>query len=161
MANPKRGIKLDVCDRDLFEWGIHLDTKGYAISGCRKYSSRRLHRVVAERMGLDLTKQIDHKNGEKLDCRRRNLRAATPGQNRANSKINVNSQSGLKGVKFRKPKALKKGRKRRSDYKPRWSAQITIDGKKVWLGDFSSPEAAHVKYCEAAKEAKGQFARVG
>jgi hypothetical protein len=40
-----------------------------------------------------------------------------------------------------------------------WKSRIVVDGKEIWLGYFSTPEAAHAAYCEAAKQYHGEFAR--
>jgi len=105
-----------------------------------------MHRLVAERMGLNIAGlQVDHINGVKADNRRENLRVATNGQNRANSKLNSNNTSGLKGV------SRKNGR---------WVAVINVGGKKHHLGYFDKKEQAHEAYKKAAIEAFGEFARV-
>lgn len=88
---------------------------------------------------------VDHINREKADNRFVNLRLATHGQNRANSK-NTNKH-GLKGVAH-KP-SLKS--------KP-WVAEITIKGKSKHLGCFSTPEEANACYAHAARQAFGEFA---
>jgi hypothetical protein len=128
----------------------------------REYGDRKSHilsRAIANRMGLNIEgMQIDHINRDVNDNRRENLRCATNSQNRANS-VNGN-KTGFKGVKFRKPRNIG-NRKRHSDYKPRWSAQITIDGKKHWLGDFDTPEEAHNEYMLFAQMFHKEFANNG
>jgi hypothetical protein len=114
---------------------------------------RRLHRVVAERMGLDMTMQIDHINRDKFDNTRSNLRAASNGQNRANSKLNSNSTTGLKGVYVKKRKRLNG-----LCYSVRYGSQIKVERVNVHLGYFTSKEAAHEAYAKAAKHYYGEFA---
>lgn len=76
-----------------------------------------MHRVIAERMGLDITrKQVDHRDRDKYNNQRSNLRVATNGLNRANSDLNSNNKSGFKGVHLQKKRPLTPGRKRRSDF---------------------------------------------
>lgn len=65
------------------------------------YKKQKLHRVIAERAGLDCSQQIDHIEGNGFDLRRSKLRPATNGQNRANSKLNSDNQSGYKGVHWK------------------------------------------------------------
>lgn len=112
--------------------------------------TQRLHRVIYERMsGLKLTRTnlIDHIDNNSLNNRRENLRLATSSQNVANSKINKNNTTGLKGVSpVPNRKAL-------------WIARIRVRGESIYLGSFSSPEAAHKAYKEAAVRYFGQFAR--
>jgi hypothetical protein len=91
--------------------------------------------------------QIDHINGDKADNRFENLREATNGQNRANTK-NCNKH-GLKGVR------------RLAWMKPDgkcWQAQITHNKKVTYLGCYYTKEDAHSAYCDAAKRLHGEFA---
>lgn len=87
---------------------------------------------------------IDHANGDPSDNRWVNLREATLAQNRFNSKININSKTGLKGV---------------SKIGNKWRAHIGIEGKVKSLGFSDSPEAAHEAYASKAQEMAGQFFR--
>lgn len=90
--------------------------------------------------------QIDHVNGHNFDDRRHNLRPASNGQNRANSRLNKNNKSGFKGVSWN---TSVKG----------WVTQIRAEGKAVYLGTFETPELAHNAYVEAARKHYGEFAR--
>ena len=51
-------------------------------------------------MGLDMTNLIDHKDMNRLNNQRLNLRPATHSQNKANRNAQVNSKSGIKGVSY-------------------------------------------------------------
>ncbi len=86
--------------------------------------------------------QIDHINGLRHDNRIENLRLATNGQNQANKA--VRNRTGFKGVK-----------RQRSG---RWEARIRLNGKRICLGTFDSPEQAHAAYLGAARVAHGEFA---
>jgi hypothetical protein len=88
--------------------------------------------------------QIDHINRIKNDNRFENLREASNGQNRANTKSS--SKHGLKGVSYKK--WLKE--------KP-WEARITFEKKVRSLGCFSTKEEAHEAYCKEAKRLHGDF----
>ncbi len=105
---------------------------------------QRMHRVIAARAGLDCLNEIDHITGDPLDNRRENLRAATRGQNIANSK---RSKSGLKGTTLR-PNG-------------RWQSQICVNKRGINLGTFDTEEEAHDAYCGAAKHYFGKFANSG
>jgi len=91
---------------------------------------------------------IDHINGLKTDNRIANLREATHGQNKANSKT-IN-KTGLKGVR-RLPWV--------KDQDRCWQAQITHNKKVIYLGCYNTKEEAHKAYCTAAKELHGDFFR--
>ena len=88
--------------------------------------------------------QVDHINQNKTDNRIENLREATNGQNRANTRSS--SKHGLKGVSF---KPWLKDRP--------WEARITSDKKVMSLGCYATKEEAHQAYCEAAKRLHGEF----
>jgi hypothetical protein len=94
------------------------------------------------------SKMIDHINGNRADNRFENLREATNGQNRANSK--TNSKHGVKGVRLT-PWVKEGGR--------RWEARITVDRKTKHLGCFFTKEEAHKAYQDAAQKFHGAFAK--
>jgi len=88
---------------------------------------------------------IDHRDGNSTNNRRTNLRLASPSQNTANRRPG-NNRSGYKGVDFH----------RRLE---RWRAVICNKGRRIYLGSFTTPEAAHAAYAAAARELFGEFAR--
>lgn len=102
-----------------------------------------LHRFL---MGAEKGVQVDHRNGNGLDCQRQNLRIATPQQNQQNKPKTVRNTSGFKGVTRHKSTG-------------KWQAQLTVDGRFAYLGLFTSREAAFAAYCAAARDAHGEFAR--
>lgn len=78
-----------------------------------------------------------------------NLRKATRGQNKANTKLSRANTSGYKGVYWHK-----------KDQK--WRAQLKVGGKHVPVaGAFDDPVLAHNAYLSAATAAFGEFARGG
>jgi hypothetical protein len=79
---------------------------------------------------------IDHINGDPLDNRIVNLRNVSREMNQQNKRrpSRVNS-TGFLGVSPSKPDGF--------------HAKIEVAGKKVWIGRFKSPEAAHQAYLEA------------
>lgn len=161
-----RGVSSTVSDEDWdylsqFKWCQHK--KGYFCVSSRVEGAKgqRMHRMVACRMGIDTSSQIDHIDGDKTNNQRSNLRSADNGQNRANSKRNINNKSGFKGVHLRKPKVSSGRRKTRCDKSdiPRWVSQINVNGEKIHLGYFASREEAAAKYAEAAAHYFGEFAK--
>lgn len=91
------------------------------------------------------TEHVDHRDTDRSNNRWDNLRSATHAQNMHNQG-GRRSSSGLKGVHWDK-----RDRK--------WRAQIMRDGKKHFLGNFTSAEAAHEAYKVAAGRLHGEFAR--
>jgi HNH endonuclease len=90
--------------------------------------------------------EIDHIDGNPLNSRWENLRAADHGQNARNQKLRADNKSGFKGVRANCQK---------------WVARIRVNGKTVVIGSFVTPEAAHAAYAAKASELFGEFARNG
>jgi HNH endonuclease/AP2 domain len=88
---------------------------------------------------------IDHRDGDGTNNRWTNLRRATPSQNTANRRPQNNS-SGYKGVDLHRRLG-------------RWRAVICKKGRRIYLGSFATPEAAHAAYAAAARKLFGEFAR--
>lgn len=87
--------------------------------------------------------EVDHRNGDRVDNRRANLRAATHLQNCQNAR--PKGQSRFKGV---------------SRYRERWHARIKVPGRRIDLGSFHDEESAARAYDVAAREHFGEFARL-
>jgi hypothetical protein len=104
-----------------------------------------MHRLI---LGLDDPAiSADHKNGNGLDNRRKNLRVATHPQNMANRHRHRLSKSGFIGVHKVGPSL--------------WVATVgrPIDGRNP-IGWFRDPiEAAHARD-QAARERYGTFAKL-
>ena len=81
---------------------------------------------------------IDHINGDRAANRISNLRLATRSENLQNqSKAQKHNKTGLLGVSHRRGK---------------FRAQIRVDGKKMHIGTFPTPEEAHTAYLEAKRQ---------
>jgi hypothetical protein len=140
---------VDEADRDLgkFNWSAHETQGGYYAA--RRIGGNRifLHRVVAQRAGHDICDlEVDHKNGDRLDCRRSNLRPATHAQNGKNQRLSRNNTSGFKGVRWHRHSGL-------------WHASIVVDGKTISLGYWVAKEDAAAAYAKASVEFHGEFGR--
>jgi len=117
------------------------------VDGKRKYVL--LHRLIMARVvGRELSRHelTDHINMDTFNNSRSNLRLATHQQNQYNVPKRKDNTSGYKGVTY--VKRLNK-----------WGASIKANGKAVNLGYFETPEEAHAKYCEKAKELHGEYFR--
>lgn len=144
------------CDADLqlIKWSAITGNSGkvYATHSVRingKRTFETLHQVILSRiLGRELKagEEVDHIDGDGLNCCRSNLRLATRLQNARNMRKSRANTSGYKGVTLEKESG-------------KWRAQITSMGKKYNLGRFLTPEEAHEAYCKAAKEYFGEFAR--
>lgn len=102
-----------------------------------------LHRFL---MNAPRGVEVDHKNGDGLDCRRSNMRLATHQQNMANQRLSVRNKSGYKGVCWF-PRDSK------------WVAQTSHLGKHLCLGYFSDAADAARAYDRKVRELHGPFAR--
>ena len=141
-------VQIDKIDVDLNKYGWHVNTRGYVVCNTRQdgMHNKKMHAVIAKRMGLKKGFEADHENGIKTDNRRKNLRFATHSQNLANSKRYSTNTSGYKGV---------------SRHGNKWQAEICVRGKKLYLGYFKDPEEAHEAYIKAAQKYFGEFANSG
>lgn len=101
-----------------------------------------LHRHL---LGAPRRHDVDHRDGDGLNCRRFNMRLCSPTQNNQNSSVQRNNKLGVKGV-FHNGSS--------------YVATIRAHGVTHHLGCFKTAGAASDAYAEAAKAAFGEFARV-
>jgi hypothetical protein len=128
-------------------WGALVKpTTVYAVRSETKTKGRRrkiyMHRII---MNAPKDMQVDHIDGQGINNTRANLRLATNAQNGHNSRVKRNSKSGLKGAWLDKQSG-------------KFRSSILINGQRIRLGSFGTPEEAHAAYCAAAKETQGAFA---
>jgi hypothetical protein len=143
--NIKFLINPDDYEKFVKDYSFTLNTFGYVVYSSTKdglHGKYLARMIMGEPEGLD----VDHISLNKLDNRRENLRVATRKQNMDNKNKQSNNTSGFKGVSFHK-----------RDQK--FVAQISIDGKRKFLGYFATAEAAHECYKQAAIQHNGEFAR--
>ncbi len=119
-----------------WRWSPH---QGYA----RRNATIKMHKVVAERMGL--IGRIDHKDQNPRNNQRENLRLATRKENARNKGKLSNNRSGFKGVSW-------------NASRQQWYVFIKLETRQLWLGAFSTAEEGARAYDAAAKRFHGEFA---
>lgn len=117
-----------------------------AICGGRR-QNLKMHRLL-----MPGALQVDHKNGDGLDCQRSNLRVASDSQNRGNERKRHSYNGRRTSSRF---KGVYWGKRER-----KWVAQIGVNGRHRGLGSFADETAAARAYDAAALEAWGEFACV-
>lgn len=126
-----------------YKW--RLDS-GYAKTG--QFATNNRYTMSEIIMGdAPLGYMWDHRDGNKLNNQKSNLRLATKAENSRNLPLRKDSKSGVKGVY-------------KCNITNKWRAHITKDYKKYNLGRFQTLHAAKVAYNTKAKELFGEFARL-
>jgi hypothetical protein len=140
---PGRILVLDTQDYDRFkDRTIHFDSDGYAyyIDAGAPAFKRALHREI---LGNPANLFVDHRDGNRLNLTRENLRVATVGQNNKNR--SGWSKHGVKGTE---------------QHKSRWKARIISDGIRYNIGRFKTKFEAAVAHDLWAEVLNGEFARL-
>lgn len=116
---------VDQSDAALSAYAWQLSEQGYARRPLWEHGRKRWVRLHREVLGLERGNPLlgDHINGDRLDCRRSNLRVVTAGQNAQNRASYANTSSRFRGVS------------RRGD---RFDASIKLGGRSKHLGRFRS-----------------------
>ena len=130
-----------------WKWQYH---DGCAIRSIQRDGQRThllMHRVIAKRIRnwLDLRHYVDHRDYNRLNNQRSNLRVSRTSQNMLSRLRKCFKSSGYRGVYA---------------YKNKWRARIEVDGNEIHLGDFEVKEDAARAYNEAALKHLGEFACV-
>lgn len=106
-----------------------------------------MHRDILKLVGSETA---DHKDLDKLNNQRDNLRRCSKADNNRNRNRLRNNTSGYTGVYLKKEKWREK----------KWVAEIHVDNKKISLGHFATKEDAAKAYNLAAKKNHGDFAQL-
>lgn len=132
----------------LSQWKWYYHKSGYAVRtdySTGQQRSVKMHRLVNDTpIGYD----TDHKNRNKLDNRKSNLRTATRSQNSSNYGVQAHNTSGHKGVRWHK-------------VSNRWQSRISYQGVTITLGLYREYEDACNVYDNADIQLRGQFASLG
>ncbi len=127
MRNVHLPLRVDVADLPLIagEGRWFCSDAGYAT---RKRDGRRefAHTLIMQ-PGKGL--EVDHESGDRLDCRRSNMRIVTHGQNMQNRGVRVDSQTQVRGVQFEADKGL-------------YRAKAMYEGQMYFAGRHKTLEAA-------------------
>ena len=102
----------------------------------------RLHRFI---LNINDERIIDHKNRDKTDNRKMNLRIATKQQNNINRGAPRNNTTGVKGI-------------RKSANGKKYVAQIGKDGRAIHIGTYDTIEEARQARNKKEIELFGEFA---
>lgn len=138
------GVKFLIDREDLArvsEYCWCVANNGYIVSriGDKQIS---LHRFI---LNVHDEKVVDHKDRDKTNNRKTNLRIVTPQQNNMNRGIHRNNTIGLKGVY-------------KSKNGERYIAQICKDGQRIHIGTYDTLEKARQARIEKEIELFGEFA---
>jgi hypothetical protein len=146
--STKKGELIFVDDDDYviisqYTWGVM--TNGYVATSKRKPDKGKilLHRLITD---APAGKFVDHKNGNKCDNRKSNLRLCSNQQNQHNQTVR-RGKSIFKGVSYH---ATRK----------RWYGSICHNNKSIHLGSFDNELDAAKAYNNKAKELFGEFANL-
>jgi hypothetical protein len=139
----------------LMQWAWHAHSRSR--KGCRQFYAMRketnfsgrgpkqtniwMHRLILDCKDGEFA---DHKNGDSLDNRRKNLRKCSTGQNARNAGPCSTNTSGFKGV--------------HRTWNGKWAAVIRKSPDRIRIGTFPTPEQAARAYDAAAKRLHGEFA---
>ena len=127
-----------------FHWGYD---RGYAARWF--YKDGHHHKVYMHRQIKGLTagdkREVDHKDSDGLNNRDSNLRFSSRVTNSHNTGKHVDNTSGYKGVE---------------KHRKKWSARIMVNGKKLYLGTFDTPELAARARDTATKKHHPKFGRL-
>lgn len=106
------------------------------------YRKELLHRFILQ---PNPKVQVDHKDGNGLNCQQYNLRMATNTQNSQNKRKTSRNTSGYKGV---------------SRFRGRWRAKICVNYLDIHLGVWDTALAAAQAYDRASRIYHGQFGQL-
>lgn len=134
----------DYIELSKYKW--YVGARGYAIRHPKMMKGVRrghiaMHRVI---MNAPEGMEVDHKDGDRLNNQKSNLRICTRKQNLHNQKTPKNNKSGYRGIYYRKVEGV-------------WEAALKCDGKR-YSRQCKTKEKAIEAWNELAKKYYGEFA---
>jgi hypothetical protein len=137
-----------VVDATDYEWlsqyNWYATKNGTKIYACRSITvDGKRKPVYMHRMIFPDAPEVDHEDQDGLNNRRGNLRRSTHSQNNTNKGLRPDNKSGYKGVS-----------KNHNNY----MANITVNGKFIYLGTRPTAREAALLYDVAAREHHGAYA---
>ncbi|NDZ93286.1 hypothetical protein G3I13_01740 [Streptomyces sp. SID6673] len=141
---------IDAVDSDVLDDLWYLGRGGYAVRMDERVLGKQqwLHKLILSRvLGRTLISSefVDHRNRNRLDNRRENLRIATRAQNNANRKSSHRSTSQYLGVYWH-------------TRQKRWAATLRTSSTQIHIGYFDNEAEAAWMYDQWAVEIHGEFA---
>ena len=153
-GHPDASMLVDKCDWDFIQslgyglvYACQLSGGIYAM--CCEYLGKKGGRSIqnhhkVHRLLLPESACVDHINHNGLDNRSCNIRSCSNSENKRNSRIRSDSSTGSKGVSVVKDGGFR--------------ARISFEGKRHFIGCFTSIEEASAAYNAKAIELHGKFA---
>ena len=122
-------------------------------SANQKKGHIHMHRFI---LNAPSNLEVDHKDHNQLNNQKNNIRLCNSSQNKANRRKRADATfTGYKGVEY--IFSYYNG-KRKTREKP-WLARAQLNGKKYYLGYFTTAEEAARAYDAKARELFGEFAK--
>lgn len=115
------------------------------IYACRNRYREPQDKLARKLLGLGEDQRTDHRSGNTLNNRRKNLRPASPIQNASNGCRK--KTTGFKGVNFHKSVG-------------KWQVKIGVGYRQIYLGVYDDPVEAARVYDTAALVYHGEFAKL-
>lgn len=140
-----------------YKWSYH---HGYAVTNGKRVNGKRETTIPMHRMILGLTDPKvygDHRDHNRLNNQRYNIRKATNSQNNMNKTGRGSSM--FLGVSYHRQKVKLKSGEVKTVGKG-YRSTIKANGKWTYLGIFQNEEEAARVYDEAAKKYHGEFANL-
>lgn len=122
----------------LSKYNWYEDDDGYLVN-----NDIKAHQLIIGKAPKDMV--IDHKDRDKTNCRKENLRFVTHAVNSRNRGMQLNNTTGFKGVSEDKRCG-------------KYNARIQVDGKNKHIGTFSDKESAARAYDKRALKEFGSEA---
>jgi len=149
-TNTQFSFTFNYDDLDIVQTASWNSNNGYPFR-CLRFNGKRrgeyFHKILSTRLGFSPNLLVDHKDQNRTNNTRLNLREATARDNRLNSDKSHGKYSLYKGVSYHK-RCMK------------WYASIKIKcGKQKHLGSFDTEIEAAIAYNEAVERNGSEFQR--